>query len=344
MTVRRRPLTLRRRLLIAVDWVAGSLILWLLKLLRLLPPEPVIRAFGGVARRFGRYLPRNRIVVANLTAAYPQLSSQACDALAAESWEHLGRLGAEYAFLDRIFDFDPDNPGAGRFEVVGAEKFLDIRESGKPAILFSGHLANYELLAVCAGRFQLGMTSLFRPPNNRRIARNLFRARTRMMEGLVPSTTGAAYELGHFLEKGGRVGLLIDQHFARGPMIRFFGRETATNPLLGILARRHECAVYGARCIRLHDERFRLELTGPYDLPRDADGGIDVDGAMQFVTDVLEGWIREHPAQWLWAHRRWRDPSLRLSDRRRGAGGRGASGRSARNSALRISGTGKRGS
>ena len=25
------------------------------------------------------------------------------------------------------------------------------------------------------------------------------------------------------------------------------------------------------------------------------------------VSDVIEGWVREHPEQWLWLHRRWRE-------------------------------------
>ena len=42
------------------------------------------------------------------------------------------------------------------------------------------------------------------------------------------------------------------------------------------------------------------------DLPRDANGEIDVTGAMAMMTAVVDGWVREHPEQWLWLHRRWR--------------------------------------
>ena len=60
-----------------------------------------------------------------------------------------------------------------------------------------------------------------------------------------------------------------------------------------------------ARCA-LPDHRFRAELTEEIKPARDADGKIDIAGTMQIITSVIEGWIREHPEQWLWLHRRWR--------------------------------------
>jgi KDO2-lipid IV(A) lauroyltransferase len=48
------------------------------------------------------------------------------------------------------------------------------------------------------------------------------------------------------------------------------------------------------------------EITEPIEPARDAEGKIDVQGTMQAITTVVEGWVREHPEQWLWLHRRWR--------------------------------------
>ena len=54
-------------------------------------------------------------------------------------------------------------------------------------------------------------------------------------------------------------------------------------------------------------DRFRMELTPAHVVfLRDASGQIDVQGTMQAITAVVEGWIREYPDQWLWLHRRWR--------------------------------------
>jgi KDO2-lipid IV(A) lauroyltransferase len=41
-------------------------------------------------------------------------------------------------------------------------------------------------------------------------------------------------------------------------------------------------------------------------LPRGADGRVDVQAATQMITGIVEAWVREHPGQYLWFHRRWR--------------------------------------
>jgi KDO2-lipid IV(A) lauroyltransferase len=61
------------------------------------------------------------------------------------------------------------------------------------------------------------------------------------------------------------------------------------------------------RVVRKPDgNSFWVEITDPIDPPRDAEGRIDIRGTMQAITSVVEAWVREQPAQWLWLHRRWR--------------------------------------
>ena len=80
----------------------------------------------------------------------------------------------------------------------------------------------------------------------------------------------------------------------------------AARELVAHLARRFDCPVHGARAIREPDGGFRLELTEAVELPRDARGRIDVAAATALLNRIVEGWVREHPGQWLWMHRRWR--------------------------------------
>ena len=76
--------------------------------------------------------------------------------------------------------------------------------------------------------------------------------------------------------------------------------------MLARLARHFDCPIHGARVVRLPGNRFRIELTEAIVPARDAQGRIDVAARCRSSPSVVEGWVREHPEQWLWLHRRWR--------------------------------------
>lgn len=273
-----------------------------------LGPERASDLGGALARRVGPHLPAHRTALANLRAAYPGRDEAELHAVALGAWENLGRTGAEYAHLDRLFDFDPERAAPGRIEVEGIEDFVALRDDGRPGLIFSAHLANWELPAICAARFGLEATAVFRAPNDAAVARVVHEVRSRTMGGLEAARAGAAFAMQGVLERGGHLGMLIDQHFTRGVVVPFMGRPALTNPVLAKFARRFECPVHGVRVVRLAGHRFRLQLTPALELPRDEGGEIDVAAAMAAMTAVVEAWVREHPEQWLWMHRRWRVP------------------------------------
>jgi KDO2-lipid IV(A) lauroyltransferase len=278
-------------------------------LARRLGPERSSDAGAALSRRIGPLLPAHRTALANLRTAFPEKSAAETRALARAAWENLGRTGAEYPHLNVLFDYDPDRPAPGRIEVDGIEHFLALRDDGRPGIIFSAHLANWELPAICAARFGLDATAVFRAPNDPAVARVVHEVRSETMGGLEAARQGAAFAMQGVLERGGHLGMLIDQHFTRGVIVDFMGRPALVNPILGKFARRFDSPVHGVRVVRLPGHRFRLQLTPALDLPRDPDGQINVQGAMQAMSAVVEAWVREHPEQWLWMHRRWRVPN-----------------------------------
>ena len=89
--------------------------------------------------------------------------------------------------------------------------------------------------------------------------------------------------------------MLVDQYLTNGVEVTFFGRKTKANPMLARLLRQVECPIHGVRIIRLPGHRFRAELSEEVKPVRDAAGQIDVQGTMQAITSVVEGWIREYP-------------------------------------------------
>lgn len=292
-------------------------------LLRLLGPDRASNWGGVLARAIGPLLSVHKVALANIRAAFPDADEARVRQIALGAWENLGRTGAEYAHLDVLFDYDYFDPKPNaRVEVVGIEHFIALRDDARPGIVFSAHLGNWELPAICASRYGLDTTAIFREPNDRAVARAVHEVRSRTMGNLQAARAGAAFVMAGVLENGGHLGMLIDQHFTRGVRVPFFGRPALTNPILGKFARRFDCPVHGVRVVRLPGHRFRIELTPPLDLPRDAEGHIDPAGAMAAMTAVVEEWVRENPEQWLWMHRRWRVPAARSQPAGNGGGER----------------------
>lgn len=288
------------------DWTVAKLVGLFLHYAKKLPPEKSTNAAEWLGRRLAPIMPRSGLARRNIAAVFPDKSKAEIDEIVRGVWGNVGRTIAEYVFLDRLFDFDVENPDAGRIEVTGIEHFVHLRESGKPVILFTAHTGNWEILPIAAAAYDLNVTALFRPPNNPHLAKRVLKARRTAMGHLVPSRAGAAWALARTLERNEAVGLLADQAFTKGPRVTFLGREASANPLAANLARQFKCDIHPARCVRLPGGKFRLELHDAIDLPKRPDGTLDVVATTQKIADIMEGWVQEYPEQWLWLHDRWK--------------------------------------
>ncbi len=298
---------LGRRLTKLNYWLVAKIAMGTMALLRRLPADSALNFADRAARRVGPLVGRHRVALDNLRQAYPEKSEEDIRAIALDMWGNMARLAAEYVFMDQLFDFDPGSSTPGRVEVSAQsiERFERIAGEDRPHIVFTGHLGNFELLPVAAATFDMKITALFRPPNNPYLAEYILSTRRSNMGGLLPSATGASFALASVLEKGGNIGMLVDQKFTRGVETTFFGRTCQSNPMLGMMARQFDCDVYPARCVRLPGNRFRLEIEDRLVLPRGPRGNVDVAATTQLLADVVERWVREDPGQWMWFHKRW---------------------------------------
>jgi Kdo2-lipid IVA lauroyltransferase/acyltransferase len=213
----------------------------------------------------------------------------------------------EFVFLEELAAaFDPSHPDEGRVTVSGMEHFVKLRDDYKPAVIFTAHLANWEILAVVAAKFGLKMVLPFCALHNIRLGDHVLAQRSALMGDLVGNSRGAALQIAAAMESGSHLGMLVDQRLARGLSVPFCGRTTLANPLAARFARRYHCPVHGARAIRLPGDRLHLELTPPIAMLRDDDGSIDVVAATKSMNAFVEVWVREHPEQWFWLHDRWK--------------------------------------
>jgi Kdo2-lipid IVA lauroyltransferase/acyltransferase len=304
----RLPRRLTKALKPTFHAVLGAAAVTVLRGVRWFDPQKTANFGARTARLIGPLLREHRIGRANLRAAFPEKSDEEIEAILMKVWDNLGRIGGEFAHLDRVWNYDVEHPERGRIELPDATiaVFDKLIKDGKGALIFAAHLGNWELPALAAPAYGLDSAVLFRRPNIAAVDRAVQDIRAVNMGEMIATSLDAPVRLAHALKRGLHVGMLVDQYYTRGVDVTFFGRTTKANPLLARLARQVECPIHGVRIVRLKDDRFRAEVTDEVEPVRDETGAIDVQGTTQKINTIIEGWVREHPEQWLWLHRRWR--------------------------------------
>ncbi|MEQ5775322.1 lauroyl acyltransferase [Thalassospira sp. NFXS8] len=259
-------------------------------------------AFGArIGRWIGPKLSVTRRARKNLERAFPEKNTAEIDEIIGDMWENLGRSVAEVPHIHNI------RPGSERLEVVGLENGLALKNDDKPGQFFTAHVGNWEVAMLLARAMDLDMMCVYRAPDNPWVDRIFTRARRGFQGELVRKGPEGARKLTAFMRKGGHAAMLVDQKMNDGIAVPFFGRDAMTAPALAQFCLRYDAPAVPVRLERLHGAYFRMTFYPQLDIVKTSDRHADILAIMTNVNAIMEGWIRERPAQWLWVHRRWPD-------------------------------------
>jgi KDO2-lipid IV(A) lauroyltransferase len=293
----RRPLAHCAR-----DMALAGLVYTLYGLFAILPVDAASALGGRIARTIGPRLAVSRRATHNLIAAFPDTGKIEIASIVTDMWESLGRTAGEIPHIERLTQ-NLGTPDA-RIDVVGIENISGIPD-GQPVVCFGGHLANWELILRMMANLGYPCSAIFRNPNNPYLESLLRRIRTIPGVDMVPKGAAGARSALAILSRGSRLVMLADQKLNDGIAVPFFGRDAMTAPALARFALRYNCPIVPIRVERLDGARFRFSIGEPLDVPTGDDSNLVVDSIMRNVNSILESWIRDRPAQWLWLHNRW---------------------------------------
>lgn len=282
--------------------VEGALLRLLWHGFKALPVERASAVGGAIARAIGPRLGASRIARRNLAHAFPAMTRNDIESCVRAVWDNLGRVAGEFPHLPevRIFD-DP------RITVEGVEHIDALRDDGKPGIAFSAHMGNWELSAIAGVQRGLPLSIVYRAPNNPTADALIRRVRGELMGELLPKGREGARRALAVLQSGGHLGLLPDQKMNDGISVPFFGRPAMTAPALAQFALKSECPIVPVHVVREGGFRFRIVVEPPLAFVPSGNRHRDIVAITTEINRIMEGWIREHPGQWMWLHRRWPD-------------------------------------
>ena len=267
----------------------------------ILPFRAASKVGGTLARTIGPLLGVSRTARRNLMAAFPDWDETSIEETVKGMWENLGRTIGEYPALRNMDMWDDKSP----VEICGQEVLEALIKDGKPGILFLGHLANWEYATLPAVQKGLPVTQLYRTLNNPYIARMIDAVHAKIAQDTVTKGANGARKMLRVMKDGGHLSMLVDQKLREGIPVPFFGREAMTPQALANLALKFDCPVVPVRVERISGVNCRVTYYPPLSLETMRQEKDPVLAIMTQVNDLLESWIRERPAQWIWVHNRW---------------------------------------
>jgi KDO2-lipid IV(A) lauroyltransferase len=195
----------------------------------------------------------------------------------------------------------------------GGEALRRAASLGRGVVVATAHTGNWDLTACAAARWlsrELGapLTVVTKRLSWEALDRYWQRLRAERGVSLVDAQ-GAATAVRDALVARGVVGLLVDQAPERASgviSLPFFGRPARHDLAPVVLAAKARAPLLLMLGFRTADGLHRLEVVDTLD-PADLRGGRDAwEQATLRISASLEAFVRAHPEQWLWLHRRWK--------------------------------------
>jgi len=269
-------------------------------------PRGLARLISGVLTVFvylalGRL---RRVGVRNLAMALPEVSAKKRRRILREVYRHLGWQLVEFC---RMPHYTAENT-RDWIRTEGLEHYLAAARRGKGVLVLTGHLGAWELSSFYHSLMGYPMGVVIRRLDNRRL--DDYVNRIRCLHGnRVLHKDDFARGLLTAMREGETVGILMDTNMTppQGVFVPFFGRAACTASGLARVALRTGAAVLpGFMLWEAAERRYVLRFGPELDFSQSCDVESDVLAATAQCNQVLEGWIRRYPEQWLWIHRRWK--------------------------------------
>ncbi|MFK7959035.1 MAG: lysophospholipid acyltransferase family protein [Phycisphaerales bacterium] len=270
------------------------------------PPEQNLHTAAAIGSAFFRAgKSRAQRAIDNIQQSFPDWTPEECEHVAEASMQHMFQLFlVDALFMPRLIT---PTTWPRHVEIGDVQRALELLEPGRPALLFTGHCGNWELLGYTLAMLGFPMSALARPLDNPLLNRWLLGIRE--ARGLkIITKFGATPAMHETLLRGDLVGFIADQNAGDGGLfVPFLGRLASSYKSIGLLAMRYRTPVIAGIAVR-RDQTMRYRFVSPdVILPQEWDEQPD---PLFYITArvnrAMESMIREAPSQYLWIHRRWK--------------------------------------
>jgi Kdo2-lipid IVA lauroyltransferase/acyltransferase len=290
---------LDRLVVLAIKFVAMMMYCW--------PPAVSLWLAGSAGSVYYFCVKRHRDrALDNLRHSYPEWSERKRRRVAHESVRQMFMLGIEFIFTPRLVTLQT-YPRYVQLENFRETLDLLLRDH-KGIVMLTGHYGNWEIAGYVLALLGFETVSVARPLDNPHLSEYVFGVREKHGQQIV-AKKGMTETVTETLNARGVVGFTADQDAGKkGLFVDFFHRKASSYKSIGLLAMQYDVPVVigTARRVRAGEYRFIVstqDIIYPHDWKPQPDPLLYI---TERYTKAIENAVRIDPAQYLWAHRRWK--------------------------------------
>ena len=266
---------------------------------KILGPNVSSNLSGKIFQKIGPFFRSKEIIHSNIKKAFPNIEKENLDKMINLMWNNYGRVFAEYVFI-KDFRF---GKLSSNIEIKGQNVLDQIKRSNQKVIFVSGHLGNFELMAMCLDKNNINLSAIYRPLNNIFLNKIMEDIRKKYIcKNQVKKGIGGMKELISLKKKNFSTALMIDQRVSEGILSNFFDEKALTTTIPAQLIRKFSIPVVPIYIERLKEINFEITIDKPIYFSKNDSNQIITDR----LNKVIESMILKKPEQWIWTHNRWK--------------------------------------
>jgi len=266
---------------------------------KILGPSLSSKLGGKIFERIGPFFRSKKIIHSNILKAFPEIDNKKINELSRLMWNNYGRVFAEYIFIKEFRSGKLNS----NIQIEGQEILEEIVKFNKQVVFVSGHLSNFELMAMHLEKTGIKLAAIYRPLNNFFLNGIMEKIREKYIcKNQIKKGIAGLKELITLKKQNLSTALMIDQRVSEGILSKFFNNDALTTTIPAQLVKKFNIPVVTVFIQRTKDLNFKIIVNKPI--------YFNEDDSIQNITDklnkILERMILKIPDQWIWSHNRWK--------------------------------------
>ena len=259
---------------------------------------------GMIGKFFGPLFRSKSITKENIKIGLGEISKENEKEIINGMWSNIGRTFAEYVFLK---DFKFNKINFNHVEINGTKYLDEIKKNNQSVIFYSGHFANFELMAMELDKFGIKCAAIYRPLNNFFLNPVMEYLRMKYIcPNQIPKGRLGMREIICKIKNGYSIALMVDQRVSEGPREAFFNKPAHTTTIPAQLALKYDSKLVPISLERKEGIKFIMTIHEPYKVKKTGHENQDTKNITLKINQILEKMIIKNPKQWIWSHNRWK--------------------------------------